>query len=264
MVTTASKLYFGAATVAFIAAFVYGWGTDGGFLGVLTAGLMGGTGELAGYTLLATTGAILLLLGIAASILRDADPEAAAAAARLESLPAVVAPSSPSYWPILGATAVVVAAMGLVISPLVVVAGLLGAALITLEWMVLAWSERATGDPEVNRQVRNRLMYPIEIPVAGALGILVLVVSVSRILLALSKDASSAVAVLIAVLVLGLGFLVAYRPKLSKDAVAAIVAVSVVVVIGAGIAAAAAGSREFHEHEEGNAELAPEDAGSGG
>ena len=28
------------------------------------------------------------------------------------------------------------------------------------------WSERATGDAEVNRQIRNRLMYPIEIPVA--------------------------------------------------------------------------------------------------
>jgi hypothetical protein len=264
MVTTASKLYFGAATVAFVAAAVYGWGTGGGFLGVLTAGLMGGVGELAGYTILAGTGVILTVLGIASSILRDADPEAAAAAARLESLPAIAAPSAQSYWPILGGASIVAAAVGLVASPVVFVIGLIGAGLVGIEWMVLAWSERATGDPAINQQIRNRLMYPVEIPVGGALAILVLVVAVSRILLALSKDASSGVAIAVALFVLALGFLISYRPKLSKDAVAGIVAVSVLVVIGAGIVAAATGSREFHPHEEDDTELAPEGEEGGG
>ncbi len=63
---------------------------------------------------------------------------------------------------------------------------------------------------------------------------------------------------------LALGFLIAYRPKLSKDAVAGIVAVSVLVVIGAGIVAAATGSREFDPHEEDDTELAPEGEESGG
>jgi len=264
MLTTASKLYFGGALVAFAAAAAYGWGTDGGFLGVLTLGLMGGAGELSGYTVLVGAGAILLLLGVASSILRDADPEAAAARARMETLPEVAAPSAPGYLPLLGAGSAVAAAVGLVASPVVFVMGLIGIGLFSLEWTVLAWSERATGDAEINRQIRNRLMYPIEIPVAGALSILILVVSVSRILLALDKDVSSGVAIFVALLVLFLGFLVAYRPRLSKDAVAAIIGVCVLAVITAGIVTAATGSREFHPHEEDRAELAPEGGEGGG
>lgn len=263
MVTTASKLYFGAAVVAMVAAWVYGWGTGGGLTGVIFLGFTGGVGELAGYTILQVTAGVLFCVGVAASILRDADPEAAAAASRLESLPELV-PADGGYWPVLGAGAVVAAAVGLVASPVVFVIGLLLAGVVMLEWTVLAWSERATGDPAVNRRIRNRLMYPIEIPLFGALGILVLVVSVSRILLALSKDASSAIAVVIAVLVLGLGFLIAYRPKISKDLVAAVVGVAILLVIGAGIVAAGTGTREFDEHEEEPAELAPEGAESGG
>jgi hypothetical protein len=263
MVTTASKLYFGAAAVAMLAAWVYGWGTGGGLSGVIFLGFTGGVGEQAGYTILQVTSAILLGLGVAASALRDADPEASIAAARLETLPALV-PAGGGYWPVLGAAAVVAAAVGLVASPVVFVIGLIAAGLVMIEWTVLAWSERATGDPAVNRRIRNRLMNPIEIPVAGALAILILVVSVSRILLAISKDASSITAIVIALLILGLGFAIAYRPKMSKDAVAAILGVIVLIVIGAGIVAAGTGSREFEHHEEESGEVAPEGAESGG
>ena len=120
MVTTASKLYFGAAVVAMLAAWTYGWGTGGGLSGVIFLGLTGGVGELAGYTILQITSAILLCLGVAASVLRDADPEAAAAASRLETLPELV-PAAGGYWPLLGAGAVVAAAVGLVASPVVFV-----------------------------------------------------------------------------------------------------------------------------------------------
>jgi hypothetical protein len=144
----------------------------------------------------------------------------------------------------------VVALVGLVASPVLFVIGALGALIVTLEWMVAAWSERATGDPEVNRQVRNRLMYPIEVPVAGALAILVVVVSISRVFLSLDRIATSIIAVVVAALILGVGFLLAYRPHLPKDAVAALVVLGALVVIAAGIASAAAGSREFEHHED--------------
>ena len=115
MVTTASKFFFAGAVAAFVAAVAYGIGTDGDLLGVLTGGLKGPVGEIAGYPVLAAVTFVLLALGTASSILRDADPEVQAAAARLETLPPVVAPTTVSYWPVLGALGAVVAAIGLVV-----------------------------------------------------------------------------------------------------------------------------------------------------
>ena len=44
MTTTASKLFFGASIVALLTAWAYGWGTGGGFTGVMLVGLKGGVG----------------------------------------------------------------------------------------------------------------------------------------------------------------------------------------------------------------------------
>ena len=54
---------------------------------------------------------------------------------------------------------------------------------VLVEWMVLAWSDRATGDPETNRLVRNRIMAPFEVPLAGFLVVAGSVVAFSRLLL---------------------------------------------------------------------------------
>lgn len=267
MVTTASKLLFPAAFVALVASWIYGLGTDGQILGVLFLGLKGSVGEVAGYTILQFVAGALLALGVAASVLRDADPEAQAAAARLEALPPAVAPAGVTYWPVLGALGMTVAAVGLVASPVLFVIGLIGVGLVLLEWMVSAWSERATGDASVNRQIRNRLMFPIEIPVLGALAVLTLVVSISRVFLAVSRTSSSVVAIVVACLVLGLGFLVAYRPRLGKDAIAALLVVVAGLVIAGGVIGAASGSREFepHETERGTDEHPPQnDPGNSG
>jgi hypothetical protein len=249
MITTASKLYFGAAVAALLAAWAYGWGTGGGLTGVMLFGLLGGVGELTGYTILMGAAGTLAFLGSATSILRDADPEQQAAVARLEAAPVVTAPS-PSYWPAAGALSVVAAAVGLVASPVVFVIGALGTLIVILEWMVTAWSERATGDPEINRQIRNRLLYPIEIPIAGAVGVLVMVVSISRVFLTLDKISTAVVAIVIGAVILGIAFFVAYRPNLSRDAIAAMVVVGAIAVLVAGIAAAANGTREIEHHGE--------------
>lgn len=249
MTTTASKLYLGAAVLALLSAWVYGWGTGGGLTGVMLLGLKGGVGELAGYTILVSASGVLFFLGSATSVLRDADPETQAAVARLEVAPAVTAPAG-SYWPAVGALSVVVAVVGLVASPVVFVIGCLGFIVVTLEWMVTAWSERATGDPAVNRQIRNRLMYPIEIPLFGAIGMLVLVVCLSRVFLALDKVSTAVAAMVIGAIILALAFLIAYRPNLPKDAIAAILVVAAIAVLVAGVAAASSGSRQFEHHEE--------------
>lgn len=250
MVTTASKFFFAGAVTAVLAAMAYGIGTDGDLVGVATVGLKGPVGDLTGYSVLLLTAAVLLGLGAASSILRDADPEAQAAVARLEALPPVVAPAGPAYWPILGALSVVVGLVGLVASPVLFVIGALGLLLVVLEWMVAAWSERATGDATVNRQIRNRLMFPIEIPLAAALGILVLVVSVSRILLTLPKNGSSLIAIVLAAVMLAGGFLFSYRPTLSRDLVAGLLTVLALAVLIGGIVSAVSGPRDFEHHEE--------------
>jgi hypothetical protein len=265
MITTASKFFFAAAAAALTSAWIYGWGTGGGLTGPLWFGIKGGVGELAGYTVLCLLFVVMLALGIGTSILRDANPEIQAAVARLDAAPPVTVPSAPSYWPVLGALSVVAAIVGLVASPVVFVIGALGALLVTLEWMVSAWSERATGDADVNRQIRNRLMYPIEIPVAGALAILVLVVSISRVLLTVNRHASSAVAIVIGAIILAVAFLVAYRPKLSKDAIVVLLAIGALIIIGAGIFGAANGHREFHHEggEEGGSEASSDGESEG-
>ena len=74
-----------------------------------------------------------------------------------QGAPLAVAPAHGSYWPVTGAFGCGLVVLGLAISNVLFMVGcflLLGVA---VEWMVLAWSDRATGDPEVNRQLRRRM-----------------------------------------------------------------------------------------------------------
>jgi hypothetical protein len=116
---------------------------------------------------------------------------------------------------------------------------------------VQAWADRATGDPATNRQIRNRLMFPIELPLFGALAVGVVVLAISRVFLTASAEAAVWIAVAFAALVLAIGALIAARPRLNADVIAAVLAVLAVAVIGAGITAAALGEREFHHIESG-------------
>jgi hypothetical protein len=211
-------------------------------------GLLGGVGELTGYTVLVTTSAVLAGLGTTTSILRDADAEQQAAVAGLDRAP-VVAPARGSYLPAIGAVCFVLVLVGLVASPWLFLAGVLGAAAVTVEWMVTAWADRATGDPDTNVRIRNQLMRPFEVPIGAVLAVLVLVVSFSRVFLTLEARTTAILALVLGAIVLGVGFFIAYRPNVSKDAIAGIVVVGALVAIGAGIAAAAAGPRDFEHHE---------------
>ena len=91
--------------------------------------------------------------------------------------------------------------------------GLIVLGIVLVEWAVQAWADRATGDPETNRRIRNRLMNPIEYPAAGVLALAVLALAFSRVFLTLSADAAVWVALAAAVVVVGGGFLVASRPQ---------------------------------------------------
>ncbi len=255
MITIGSKFFLGVTVLAVLAAVIYGWGSGGGLLGVLALGTSGGVGELAGYTVLWFLAAAALLLAVAVVALRDADPDAIAQVASSDTVPAATPPAGANYWPATGGFAVALVLLGLVISPALFVVGLIAGGIVVVEWTVRTWSDRATGDPDVNRQVRNRLMYPVEIPALAVLTILVVVLGISRVFLALSKTGSTVIAMVVATLILAVASLIVARPTFSRTLVATAVVVGAVSVIAGGIVAAASGERDFEHHgEEGGTE----------
>ena len=135
--------------------------------------------------------------------------------------------------------------IGLVTYPVVFVFGIVALLAATIEWMMQAWSERASGDAEYNSEVRERFAHPAEFPLLAALGFGVIVYSFSRIMLWLSKEGGPAVFGVIAALVLGAGFLVAFRRNLDTKVVGGVAAVAVIALVAGGVAAALDGEREI-------------------
>ena len=249
MITTGAKLYFGLALLALGGATAYSWSTHGGLTGGLTGGLYGGVGDHTGFVVFAFAGLVSLFVGGMVVAFRDADPEAQAAVARVDEIPEVRAPRHASYWPILGATAAACVLLGLVSSSLLFIFGAILGIVVLLEWMVSSWADRATGDEDVNRRIRNRLMNPIEIPLFGAIGVVVLVLCVSRVLLALSEKAAPAAAIALAVIILGLASVYAVAPKAGRTIVAVLCLVGGLGVLAGGVIGAAQGSRTYEKEK---------------
>jgi hypothetical protein len=254
MITTAAKWFFGLGLVSFVLAVVYGYSTGGNRLGPLTAGYYGGVGDHLGYTLLVTTAIGAVLLGLTAVVTRDADPKALAEVAGTELAPAAVPPAYPSIWPLVGAFGAALLVLGLVISNVMFVVAAFVLIAVVVEWIVLAWSDHATGDPETNHLLRRRMMAPFEVPLAGFLLAGGAVLAFSRILLTSSSTGAVGVAIGIGVVVLAVGTLIALRPNLSHDTVVGVLCVLALGVVIAGVASAARGERFIEPHEEHHAE----------
>jgi len=250
MITTGAKFFFGLAALALFGAAAFAWGNHGGLSGVVTGGIYGGVGDHAGFAVLLAAAAAAALLGGLTLAFRDADPDAIESFAGVESLREAREPRTNSYWPVLAAVAVACCVVGLVVSAQLFVFGILVGAVVLLEWMVAAWSERATGDAAVNRRVRNSIMQPIEIPVFGAIGIVALVFCISRVLLAVGESASWIIAICFAALVLVLGWVFAASPKSTRTALAVLCILGFLGVIAGGVISAAQGSRDYEKHEQ--------------
>jgi hypothetical protein len=249
MITTGSKWYFGLGAVTLVLAWAYGWTTGGNGLGPVSAGWKGGVGDHFGYGVLLTAAILSLLLGFVSIAVRDAEAAAVAQVAGTDTVPAVT-PAGTSYWPPVAAFGVALVVIGLVSAPALFVFGLVVLGIVLVEWTVQTWADRATGDPATNREIRNRVMNPIEFPAAGLLGVAVLVVSFSRVFLAISAENAVWVATAVAALVFLVGVFAASRPRLSANVIVGALFVVAVVVIGLGVAAGVAGTRTFHEHED--------------
>lgn len=259
MITTGAKFYFALAALGLGGAAAYSWSTHGGLTGGLTGGMYGGLGDHTGYVVFFAAAVAALFVGAMVVAFRDADPEAQAAVARVDELPEVEAPRHSSFWPIVGAAAAACAVVGLVSSSLLFIFGVIVGIVVLLEWMVSAWADRATGDADVNRRIRNRLMNPIEIPLFGAIGIVVLVLCVSRVLLALTETGAPIAAVTLAILILACASIYAVAPKAGRTIVAVLCLLGGLGVIAGGVIGAAEGSRTYEKKEKSDHPSTPPD-----
>jgi hypothetical protein len=254
MITTGTKWFFGLGFVTLALAALYGWSTGGNGLGPITGGYKGGVGDHLGYGILLSAAVISLFQGVVLTAWRDADPRAQAQLVQLDTVPPV-RPAAASYWPPVAAFGSALVVIGLVSDSLVFIAGFIVLGIVLVEWTVQTWADHATGDPVANRSIRNRLMNPIEFPVAGVLAVALIVLSFSRLFLAVSEHGAVWAAGLLATAILLVGSFLAARPKVSANVIVGILLVAAIVVLGLGIAGGVAGKREFHkigeEHEEG-------------
>ncbi len=258
MFTTGSKWFFGLGAVSFVLAAAYGWSTGGTRLGPVTAGYWGAMGDHLGYTLLVCIGLAATFLGITSLMSRDASPTALAELAGTEEAPPAVAPAHLAYWPVVGAFGAGLVVLGLAISNVLFIIGCFVLIAVLVEWMVLAWSDRATGDPGTNQMVRRRIMAPFEVPLAGFLVVAGCVVAFSRLLLTSSELGAVGVAIGLGLLILALGSLFATKPKLSPNLIAGILTVAALGVVTIGVVGAARGERSVApESEEHGTGLAP-------
>ncbi|MBA3604926.1 MAG: hypothetical protein M3487_05040 [Actinomycetota bacterium] len=232
MFTTGSKLLLGATVMATIAAVAYGL-AQGGALGTV------------GLTFAAL--ALALLAGVNLYV-RDADVSAMDAAAVAASPAAATAPGA-SVWPAVAALGAALVVIGVASFPVVVIFGVIALVAATVEWMVQAWSERASADGGYNAGVRSRIAHPLEFPLFAIVGIGILVYSFSRIMLFLSKSAGPVAFGLIAALILGAGFVVALRPAIKTGAVAVVAVVAALGLVAGGVSAALDGERDIHVYE---------------
>lgn len=249
MITTGSKFFYAFAGLLFMAAAVYGYSTGGGGIGPVSFGYKGSVGDLLGYTILVGGAVASAFVGFTQTAFRDADPQASAELLASE-VPRATSTPGTSYWPIVGAFGAGLVTIGLVLNNVFFVAGLIALGAVALEWTMQAWAERATGDPAVNREIRYRLMLPLEVPIAGALIVAVVIIGYSRVFLAVSAANAVWAALAVAATIFVIGTVLGSRPRIRTDLIAGLLVLGAVLTIGLGITAAVTGEREFEEHHE--------------
>ncbi len=253
MFTWGSKFFLGLMAGTLVGAIAYGLITGGDPVGVISFGYSGGVGDHVGYAVLMFAAAGLGLLGFISVLVRDGDADVMAARAGVASVPPVQQPVDPSYWGAIAAFGVAAMIIGLALSPLFYILGIAVLAVTTLMWGIQAWADRATGDPEVNREVRARVLGPIELPMLSMLGIAVVAVGVSRVFLATSKTGATVAGSLFALFVFGAAVLMS-KVNLKRNVVNGIVALGALAILAGGIIGAAVGERDFEHHEEDHSE----------
>ena len=149
-----------------------------------------------------------------------------------------------SIWPLVSAIGVVFLALGLVTSSIVFFGGVVVLLAALSEWLVQAWSERASTDLAHNAAARKRLLNPIEFPVLAAVGLGVVIFSFSRIMLTVNKSTGAILFIVAGALVLVAGVIFAIKPNMKRSVGAAICVLGALGIVAGGVASAVSGERE--------------------
>jgi len=149
-----------------------------------------------------------------------------------------------SMWPLISAIGVVFLGLGLVTSSVVFFGGIVVLLAAISEWMVQAWSERASTDLTHNTAARKRLLNPIEFPVLAAVGLGVIIFAFSRIMLTVDKSTGAILFIVAGALVLVAGSLFAIKPNMKRSVGAAICVLGALGIVAGGVAGAVSGERD--------------------
>lgn len=239
MFTTGSKFFFGLSAAAFLAGLVYWFDTNLDFFGVIVLLSLGITAAFVGGVVIAFRDA-----NLDAPVVEAASPADAEGRSRGPRV-------SPSMWPLIGAFGVGLVAIGLVYDRRWFLGGLVVLIATTIEWVVQAWSDRASDDPEYNARVRARLLHPLEFPILGLLAVGLVIFGFSRVMLAIPKSAAVGVFVGLGALVLVIAAILSTPRKVSGAALSVVLVLGGVGVLTAGVVGASTGERdELHNHVE--------------
>ena len=261
MFSKGSRLFLGLGVAAYLAAILYGIVSNaalhGGVvatltgngvidtvLGPLTMGYKGGVGDHIGFGVLIGCAAAFIGVGLASSAFRDGDPEALAQLAGKDSPPPVQPVAAPSVWPVVMAFGAACVTLGLAVGTTLLVVGVAVVLVAGIEWTMLNWSDTSTGDPAVNREIRNQLMHPVEFPVAAVALIGAVVLCFSRIFLTFDKSVTVWVALALLVAVFATAAMLARAPELKRSVLVGVVMIGAVVTLALGIIGAVRGQHE--------------------
>jgi len=233
MFTTGSKLFLGATVLSLAGTLIYGASQDGGPVGTLG--------------LFTVTVVFAFLTGINFYV-RDSNVSAMDTDG-IESSPAAHVAPARSMWPLIGGAGVALVPVGLIAGKAIVWVAVIVIMVATVEWMVQSWSEGASADVQYNRDIRRRILHPLELPLLGAVGLGLIIFSFSRIMLHLPSAAGAVVFGGIAAGVLLFGSLIATKRTVARSLVAALCTIGALGLVGAGVASAVAGGRHIEKHE---------------
>ena len=169
-------------------------------------------------------------------------PDAATASAAAKQ------PAGRGVWPAIVGLGIGGIALGTFTKPIVFKAGIVVVLAGLVEWLVQAWSERASADEAYNASLRKRVLHPLEMPLLGAIGVAVMIYSFSRIMLFLSKEAGPVAFIIVGVLILAFATMFALQPTVKRGVIIGICAIGAIGLVGAGAAMAISGQRTIDRH----------------
>lgn len=262
MFKNAAKLLFTIAGFAIVAAIAFAMFTGGNaigmdsILGPLSFGWKGYVGDHVAYAFLVSLAATAVALGVLVAGIRDGDATDAARVLEVEVAPAPAPVDGTSWWPVLGGLSFMLLALGLAVGPVLFVIGAFLLGIVIVEWTVRAWSERATGDRELNRALRATILTAFEYPAFGVLSLFAVAACMWKIMTALPTAGAIVVFSLVPALILAFGAYLATRPRMSSSVIAGIVAIGAVVLIAGAVVASLVGEHDATNSDNSSAPVA--------